>query len=172
MMIIIFSISFALEDKTIYDYTSTYEEQPAVYVTKYGDCYHSISCHYLSQSMIEKGLYEAFDNGYRACSHCNGISHGTVQVEHREYYEVRVYDPCCGSGGMFVQSVKFIQAHSGNRHNIAVYGQEATSDTWKMAKMNLAIRGIDADFGPYHADTFTNDLHPTLKADFIKRSCS
>jgi len=68
---------------------------------------------------------------------------------------------------MFVQSVKFIQAHSGNRHNIAVYGQEATSDTWKMAKMNLAIRGIDADFGPYHADTFTNDLHPTLKADFI-----
>jgi len=91
MMIIIFSISFALEDKTIYDYTSTYEEQPAVYVTKYGDCYHSISCHSLSQSMIEKGLYEALDNGYRACSHCNGISHGTVQVEHREYYEVTDY---------------------------------------------------------------------------------
>ena len=91
MLIIIFSISFALEDKTIYDYTSTYEEQPAVYVTKYGDCYHSISCHYLSQSMIEKGLYEALDNGYRACSHCNGISHGTVQVEHREYYEVTDY---------------------------------------------------------------------------------
>ena len=91
MMIIIFSISFALEDKTVYDYTSTYEEQPAVYVSKYGDCYHSISCHYLSQSMIEKGLYEALDNGYRACSHCNGISHGTVQVEHREYYEVTDY---------------------------------------------------------------------------------
>lgn len=85
----------------------------------------------------------------------------------KPFENCRVYDPCCGSGGMFVQSVKFIQAHSGNRHNIAVYGQEATSDTWKMAKMNLAIRGIDADFGPYHADTFTNDLHPTLKADFI-----
>ncbi|MGF7105434.1 N-6 DNA methylase [Ohessyouella blattaphilus] len=79
----------------------------------------------------------------------------------------RVYDCCCGSGGMFVQSAKFIRAHSGNRGSISVYGQEAEPDTWKMAKMNMAIRGIDADFGPYHASTFTNDLHPTLKADFI-----
>ena len=79
----------------------------------------------------------------------------------------RVYDPCCGSGGMFVQSAKFIQAHSGNRGNISVYGQESNADTWKMAKMNMAIRGIDADFGAYHADTFFNDLHKTLKADFI-----
>lgn len=79
----------------------------------------------------------------------------------------RVYDPCCGSGGMFVQSAKFIQAHSGRRGSISVYGQEANADTWKMAKINMAIRGIDADFGPYQADTFTNDLHPTLKADFI-----
>ena len=79
----------------------------------------------------------------------------------------RVYDPCCGSGGMFVQSVKFIKEHSGNRNRISVYGQESNADTWKMAKMNMAIRGIDADFGPYHADTFFNDLHPTLKADFI-----
>lgn len=79
----------------------------------------------------------------------------------------RVYDPCCGSGGMFVQSAKFVQAHSGKRGTVAVYGQEANADTWKMAKMNMAIRGIDADFGPYQADTFTNDLHPQLKADFI-----
>lgn len=79
----------------------------------------------------------------------------------------RVYDPCCGSGGMFVQSVKFLQAHSGNRDKISVYGQESNSDTWKMAKMNMAIRGIDADFGQSHADTFFNDVHPTLKADFI-----
>ena len=79
----------------------------------------------------------------------------------------RVYDCCCGSGGMFVQSAKFIQAHSGRRGAISVYGQEANADTWKMAKMNMAIRGIDADLGPYQADTFTNDLHPTLKADFI-----
>ncbi len=68
---------------------------------------------------------------------------------------------------MFVQSAKFIEAHSGKRGAISVYGQEANSDTWKMAKMNMAIRGIDADFGPYQADTFTNDLHPTLKADFV-----
>ena len=85
----------------------------------------------------------------------------------KPYDNCRVYDPCCGSGGMFVQSAKFIQAHSGNRGSISVYGQEANPDTWKMAKMNMAIRGIDADFGPYHADTFTNDLHPQLKADFI-----
>ena len=85
----------------------------------------------------------------------------------RPFDNCRVYDCCCGSGGMFVQSAKFIQAHSGKRGAIAVYGQEANADTWKMAKMNMAIRGIDADFGPYQADTFTNDLHPTLKADFI-----
>ena len=79
----------------------------------------------------------------------------------------RIYDPCCGSGGMFVQSEKFIQDHARTRGATAVYGQESNSDTWKMAKMNMAIRGIDADFGPYHADTFHNDLHPTLKANYI-----
>ena len=79
----------------------------------------------------------------------------------------RVYDCCCGSGGMFVQSEKFIEAHSHKRGAISVYGQEANPDTWKMAKMNMAIRGIDADLGPYNADTFTHDLHPTLKADYI-----
>ena len=79
----------------------------------------------------------------------------------------RVYDPCCGSGGMFVQSVKFIEEHSNNRNAVSIYGQESNSDTWKMAKMNLAIRGIDPDLGEKHADTFFNDLHPTLKADFI-----
>ena len=72
-----------------------------------------------------------------------------------------------GSGGMFVQSAEFIQEHSGNRGNISVYGQESNADTWKMAKMNMAIRGIDADFGGHHADTFFNDLHKSLKADFI-----
>lgn len=85
----------------------------------------------------------------------------------KPYSNCRVYDPCCGSGGMFVQSAKFIKAHNNNRGTISVYGQEANSDTWKMAKMNMAIRGIEADFGPHHADTFTNDLHPQLKANFI-----
>lgn len=66
-----------------------------------------------------------------------------------------------------MQSAKFVQAHSGRRGTVAVYGQEAQADTWKMAKMNMAIRGIDADFGEHQADTFTHDLHPTLKADFI-----
>ena len=91
----------------------------------------------------------------------------TIVAILKPFDNCRVYDPCCGSGGMFVQSAKFLQAHSGKRGNIAVYGQESNSDTWKMAKMNMAIRGIDADFGPYHQDTFFNDLHPTLKADFI-----
>ena len=79
----------------------------------------------------------------------------------------RIYDPCCGSGGMFVQSQKFIENHSGNIDNISVYGQESNPTTWKMAKMNLAIRGIESDLGSYNADTFLNDLHPTLKADYI-----
>ena len=85
----------------------------------------------------------------------------------KPYNNCRVYDPCCGSGGMFVQSVKFIQEHSGSRNSVSVFGQESNADTWKMAKMNMAIRGIDANLGPYQADTFFNDLHRTLKADFI-----
>lgn len=89
-----------------------------------------------------------------------------VEVLH-PFNNCRVYDPCCGSGGMFVQSAKFLRAHGGARGALSVYGQEANSDTWKMAKINMAVRGINADFGPYQADTFTNDIHPTLKADFI-----
>ena len=91
----------------------------------------------------------------------------TIVAILKPFDNCRVYDPCCGSGGMFVQSENFIKAHSDNRSNISVYGQESNADTWKMAKINMAIRGIDADLGPYHADTFFNDLHPTLKADFI-----
>lgn len=85
----------------------------------------------------------------------------------RPFDNCRVYDCCCGSGGMFVQSEKFIEAHSHKRGAISVYGQEANPDTWKMAKMNMAIRGIDANLGAYQSDTFFDDLHPTLKADFI-----
>lgn len=91
----------------------------------------------------------------------------TIVAILKPFENCRVYDPCCGSGGMFVQSVNFLQAHMGNRKRISVYGQESNADTWKMAKMNMAIRGIDTDLGPYQADTFFNDLHPTLKADFI-----
>lgn len=91
----------------------------------------------------------------------------TIVAILKPFANCRVYDPCCGSGGMFVQSARFVQAHSNNRGVVSVYGQESNADTWKMAKMNMAIRGIDADLGPYQADTFFNDLHPTLKADFI-----
>ena len=88
-------------------------------------------------------------------------------VEVIQPYEGRVYDPCCGSGGMFVQSAKFIESHARDIKKISVYGQDSKPTTWKMAQMNLAIRGIEADLGKFNADTFFNDCHPTLKADFI-----
>jgi len=88
-------------------------------------------------------------------------------VEMIEPYNGRVYDPACGSGGMFVQSTKFIKEHQGNIHNVSIYGQELNSTTWKLAKMNLAIRGIDCNLGTHNADTFHNDLHKTLKADYV-----
>ena len=88
-------------------------------------------------------------------------------VEVLKPFKGRVYDPCCGSGGMFVQSAKFIQNHSGNINNVSIYGQDLNSTTWKMAQMNLAIRGIEPDLGGYAADTFLDDRHPTLRADYI-----
>ncbi len=88
-------------------------------------------------------------------------------VEVLKPYNGRVYDPACGSGGMFVQSAQFIENHGGNIGNISVYGQDSNPTTWKMAQMNLAIRGIEADLGSYNADTFFNDCHPQLKADYI-----
>jgi type I restriction enzyme M protein len=88
-------------------------------------------------------------------------------VEVLQPFKGRVYDPCCGSGGMFIQSTQFVENHSGNRMNISIYGQDSNPTTRKMALMNLAIRGIEADLGGYNADTFHNDLHPTLKANFI-----
>jgi type I restriction enzyme M protein len=84
-----------------------------------------------------------------------------------EPYKGTIYDPCCGSGGMFVQSVKFVESHHGNTRNVSVYGQEYTTTTYKLAKMNLAIRGISANLGGVPADTFGKDQHPDLKADFI-----
>ena len=88
-------------------------------------------------------------------------------VEMIEPYQGRVYDPCCGSGGMFVQSEKFVEDHQGKIENLSIYGQEMNSTTWKLCKMNLAIRGLDANLGPHQDDTFHHDLHKTLKADYI-----
>lgn len=88
-------------------------------------------------------------------------------VEMLEPYHGRVYDPACGSGGMFVQSAEFVKAHGGKRTDISIYGQEYTDTTWKLAKMNLALRGIEADLGDHSDDSFTQDLHPDLRADFV-----
>jgi len=88
-------------------------------------------------------------------------------VEMIEPYEGRVYDPCCGSSGMFVQSEEFIRAHGGKIGELSIYGQESNPTTWKLAKMNLAIRGIEANLGGQNADSFHNDLHKTLKTDFL-----
>lgn len=88
-------------------------------------------------------------------------------VEVLQPFEGRVYDPCCGSGGMYIQSAKFVESHAGNISNLSIYGQDSNPTTRKMALMNLAIHGIEADLGRFNADTFHNDLHPTLKADFI-----
>jgi len=88
-------------------------------------------------------------------------------VDMIEPYQGRVYDPCCGSGGMFVQSEKFVEDHQGKVENLSIYGQEMNSTTWKLCKMNLAIRGLDANLGAHHDDTFHNDMHKSLKADYI-----
>jgi len=88
-------------------------------------------------------------------------------VEMLAPYEGRVYDPCCGSGGMFVQSEKFVEAHGGKIGNLSVFGQESNPTTWKLAMMNLAIRGIEGNLGKENADSFHRDLHPDLKADYV-----
>jgi len=88
-------------------------------------------------------------------------------AEMLEPYSGRVYDPCCGSGGMFVQSEKFVEAHGGRKSDISIYGQESNPTTWRLCKMNLAIRGIDCNLGQENADSFHKDLHKDLKADFI-----
>jgi len=84
-----------------------------------------------------------------------------------EPFKGRIYDPCCGSGGMFVQSERFVEEHQGKLTDLAIYGQELNATTWKLCKMNLAIRGLEGNLGSEHADTFHNDLHKNLKADYI-----
>lgn len=95
-------------------------------------------------------------------------------VEMLAPYQGRIFDPACGSGGMFVQSMEFVNAHANGNGNggkakpdISIYGQESNHTTWRLAKMNLAIRGIDGNLGKEHADSFHKDLHPDLKADFV-----
>lgn len=88
-------------------------------------------------------------------------------VNMTEPFKGRIYDPCCGSGGMFVQSEKFVEEHKGKLSDLAIYGQESNSTTWKLCRMNLAIRGLEGNLGPAHDDTFHNDLHKNVKMDYI-----
>ncbi|WP_441004017.1 N-6 DNA methylase [Pseudocolwellia agarivorans] len=91
----------------------------------------------------------------------------TLIADMIEPFSGKIYDPCCGSGGMFVQSLKFINSHNGNQQNISIYGQEYTNTTYKLAKMNLAVRGISGNLGDVAGDSFFKDQHPDLKADYI-----
>jgi type I restriction enzyme M protein len=118
-------------------------------------------------------VYEYFLNNFASAEGKNGGQFYTPRtvvkllVEMIQPFKGRIYDPCCGSGGMFVQSQEFIKAHQGKIGDVSVYGQESNPTTWRLCKMNLAIRGIDNNLGEHHADTFHNDLHKTLKADYI-----
>ena len=118
-------------------------------------------------------VYEYFLSGFASAEGKRGGQFYTprcvvrVLVEMLAPYKGRVFDPCCGSGGMFVQSEEFVAQHQGRIGDISIYGQESNPTTWKLAKMNLAIRGIEGNFGPEHADTFHRNLHPDLKADFV-----
>ena len=118
-------------------------------------------------------VYEYFLTRFASAEGKNGGQFYTpscivrLLVEMLAPYKGRIYDPCCGSGGMFVQSEKFVEAHGGKIGDISIYGQESNATTRRLAVMNLAIRGIEADFGPEQADTFRRDLHPDLRADFV-----
>jgi len=118
-------------------------------------------------------VYEYFLGRFAAAEGKLGGQFYTAQcvvrliVEMIEPFKGRVFDPCCGSGGMFVSSERFVLAHGGRLGDIAIYGQESNFTTWRLAKMNLAIRGIDANLGPQQADSFHSDLHKDLKADFV-----
>ncbi|RSC37646.1 SAM-dependent DNA methyltransferase [Agrobacterium sp. FDAARGOS_525] len=118
-------------------------------------------------------VYEYFLSGFAGSEGKRGGEFFTPRsvvrtlVELLEPYKGRVYDPCCGSGGMFVQSEKFIEEHGGRRDDIAIYGQEINHTTWRLAKMNLAVQGIDADIRWNNEGSFHRDELPDLKADFI-----
>ena len=126
-----------------------------------------------SEEDIVGRVYEYFLGNFAAAEGARGGEFYTPKcvvnliAEMIEPYRGKIYDPCCGSGGMFVQSLKFVQSHHGNTKDISVYGQEYTATTYKLAKMNLAVRGLSANLGELPADTFFRDQHPDLKADYI-----
>ena len=127
----------------------------------------------MSEEDLVGRVYEYFLGKFAASEGKGGGEYYTPKsvvallAEMLEPYKGKIYDPCCGSGGMFVQSIKFINSHNGNQKDISIYGQEYTSTTYKLAKMNLAIRGISGNLGEVAGDTFFKDQHPDLKADYI-----
>ncbi len=129
-------------------------------------------CH-LSETDLVGRVYEYFlgkfaaNEGNRGGEFYTPKCVVTLITEMIEPFKGKIYDPCCGSGGMFVQSIKFVNSHNGNQKDISIYGQENTSTTYKLAKMNLAIRGISANLGDVAGDSFFKDQHPDLKADYI-----
>lgn len=129
-------------------------------------------CHLTEEDLVGR-VYEYFLGRFAATEGKGGgefytpKSVVTLLAEMLEPYQGKIYDPCCGSGGMFVQSLKFVESHQGKSKDIAIYGQELTATTYKLAKMNLAIRGLIGNLGERAADTFFHDQHPDLKADFI-----
>jgi type I restriction enzyme M protein len=134
--------------------------------------YETKNKHHRSKDILGR-VYEYFLGQFASAEGKKGGQFYTPQsvvrllVEMLAPYKGRIYDPCCGSGGMFVQSEKFVEAHGGKLGDISIYGQESNSTTRRLAVMNLALRGIEADFGLEHADTFRRDLHPDLRADYV-----
>jgi type I restriction enzyme M protein len=151
--------------------------RPAIDKTRLGETIDLFSFKVGDQESRSKDVlgrvYEYFLSKFASAEGKNGGEFYTptsivkLLVEMLEPYKGRVYDPCCGSGGMFVQSEKFVEEHQGKLGDIAVYGQESNPTTWRLCKMNLAIRGIDGNIGDHNADTFHKDLHKGLKADYI-----
>lgn len=137
------------------------------------DLISTISMKTQGQKDVLGRVYEYFLSRFASAEGKGGGEFYTPQsvvqllVEMLEPYKGRIYDPCCGSGGMFVQSEKFVEQHGGRLGDISVYGQESNFTTWRLCKMNLAIRGIEGNIGPKNADTFHSNLHKDLKADYI-----
>ena len=137
------------------------------------DLISTISMKTQGQKDVLGRVYEYFLSRFASAEGKGGGEFYTPQsvvqllVEMLEPYKGRIYDPCCGSGGMFVQSEKFVEQHGDRLDAISVYGQESNPTTWRLCKMNLAIRGIEGNIGPKNADTFHGNLHKDLKADYI-----
>lgn len=152
--------------------------RPALDKTRLGELIDLISKigmsdnHRLSKDTLGR-VYEYFLSRFASAEGKGGGEFYTPQsvvrllVAMLEPYKGRIYDPCCGSGGMFVQSEKFVEEHGGRVGDISVYGQESNFTTWRLCKMNLAIRGIESNIGQKNEDTFHNDIHKDLKADYI-----